>query len=742
MMLRNRRQVVGLTIEDLAERSGVSVRAIGNMERGISRSPQRRTLSEIADALGLDTQGRAAFVDAARSVRRQVVDQAPARCALPRGVPDFTGHDAERALLVAKLRADSVGAVVVSGQPGAGKTSIAVRTATDLLDDFPDGCYFVDLRGLSDRPPNPSWLMEKLVLAIDPMHNSLPAAVGERSALFCGLLATRRALIVLDNAADEAQVRPLLPDAGGSRIIVTSRRRLAGLDGARHLILEPMDVPDATRLLTVILEVADRPMKYTDLQEVAVLCAGLPLAIRIAANRIASHPDMPIADLLERLRDRTRRLAVLAVGDNQVQAAFDSSYELLSDSSRALFRRCALISGSDFGMSIAAQLVDKSIEVTEKLVDELVDLGLLQAGYSGRYRQHDLLRLFASARLLAEEDPATQDDTRIDLHRWLLRAAAAAAQHWSPDHPSGSSAAPAITATSEQARNWLLAERSNWEAAYDAAFAAGNHHEVTGFAHALDWFSSTFNGENWTDFFRTSTSAAHALGVPAIEAENLTMLASAHLNGDRDYPEILAILKRARALVEQTQDDRIASIVHRKTGWTYKRLSRFDLAEKHLLLAEAAARNAQAWAELIQTHEALGSMLAAIPGRTDDARRYSESASASAQNSAYNFPADFVRLAQLKTSIAIGDAWLTDCESELALVALNQAAQHIRPTDDRGWHAELDFSRGQALVETGSVSEGMALLHRALAFAAERRLESMRMEVTDKIAVYAIDHDH
>lgn len=423
-LLRRLRQRANLTLEDLAEASGVSTRAISNMERGSSLGPQQRTIDSIADALTLTANDRAALLKAARSGRRRIETPDRGLLALPRRVVDFAGRQREiehlRAFTAAVNSDTHACVMVVCGQPGMGKTSLVVHIAASSTREYPDGQFFVDLRGLDNEPATPAAALERIIRVIAPEIQKVPRDLEVRAALFRGIMLDRRVLLVLDNAADEAQVRPLLISEGRSAVLITSRRRLTGLESTRRLTLGPLQGDDAQAMLRSIAGDGDQ-LVPEDLRRISRLCANLPLALRIAGNQLASRPGWSADHLANRLQAEGRRLNALSAGDLHIEATFELSYAQLSSSAKRLFHRLALVQGADTGVPLASVLLDAPPEETEDLLDELVELGLLGSGYTGRFRFHDLLRLFAAGKLNEHESPAERGAAMQRATDWLLQ---------------------------------------------------------------------------------------------------------------------------------------------------------------------------------------------------------------------------------------------------------------------------------------------------------------------------------
>ncbi|GAB3881693.1 hypothetical protein GCM10029964_038190 [Kibdelosporangium lantanae] len=252
-LLLRHRVAAGLTQESLAEASGLSVRALRDLERGHAQAAQRRSTEALADALRLTGSEREVFLSSARDGRRRSVRSATttAVCALPPQVPDLLGREAE----LARLRADASagGTVVVVGHPGVGKTTLAVSAAHQLRPDFPDGCFAVDLRGMDDQPVSARTALDRLLRALGVASRDIPATEAEQSNLFRHVLTDRRVLVLLDNAATEEQVRPLLANVPGCLTLVTCRHTLAGLTSARWVLLDALADQDAVGLLAAIV---------------------------------------------------------------------------------------------------------------------------------------------------------------------------------------------------------------------------------------------------------------------------------------------------------------------------------------------------------------------------------------------------------------------------------------------------------------------------------------------------------
>jgi transcriptional regulator with XRE-family HTH domain/tetratricopeptide (TPR) repeat protein len=623
-LLRAYRHTAKLTMEELAEASGVSARAISDMERGYSRRPQRRTLKAIIDALGLAPDDERALLTA----RETPAAHAAGYCELPRDVTDFTGRTAELAWLEALGRRASMTRpaviAVVTAPAGLGKTALATHTAGLLGEQFPDGRFFVDLQGMDPEPLDPAEALTQLLRALGVAERRISADEAERAQLYRGTLRGRRCLIVLDNAASEAQVRPLLPAESASMVLITSRRPLAGLEDVHRLPLAPLSGPESADLLAAIIGKGRAAAESAAVTRIGELCGKLPLALRIAGNRLLSRPGWTVQHLAVRLGDEERRLANLAVGDLHVETAFALSYQQLTPPARTLFRRLSLVPGPDSGVHLAAALTGSSVADAEDLLEELVELGLLQSAFDERYRFHDLVRLFAAQRLSEEEPPADREAARHRMIDWLLEVATVAGRWFHLEFgppPAGWSNLITLP-TTESAMAWLRAESQNWFAAFQSDAAQGDHARVIDVAEAMHWFSEhwTYWG-HWHEVYALSSAAAHDLGDRGLEAIHLNYLAWAYSACLSRYPDAIEAADRALAIAADSGDVRQQAWAHYLIAVARLRLAEYACAEPHAREALACMEAAGDREGYPQALGALGDTLRGL-GRLDEALDY------------------------------------------------------------------------------------------------------------------------
>jgi tetratricopeptide (TPR) repeat protein len=333
---------------------------------------------------------------------------------LPRDSPDFCGREGE-----VKSLADAItgsGAMlgemrvaVISGPGGVGKTALAVHAAHRLAGVFGDGQLFADLNGVSGAPAQSAELLASFLRALGVAGPAIPRLLSDRITMYRSLAADRRLLIVLDNAASERQVRPLLPASASCAAIVTSRARLTGLAGTRSVHLDILDGACALDLLSRIIGRDRAAAEADDAAALAELCGGLPLALCIAGARLAARPHWPVAKLATRLADTRRGLNELVHGDLDVRASIALSYESLDDqAAQVMLRRVSLLNAPEVPAWAGAALLDVSVGEAEDICERLADAQLIDAGAPPgpaglRYRLHDLVRAFARERAIAEE---------------------------------------------------------------------------------------------------------------------------------------------------------------------------------------------------------------------------------------------------------------------------------------------------------------------------------------------------
>jgi len=517
-----------------------------------------------------------------RILAGQPVPDAPARddrgragAAVPRQLPaavrHFVGRTRELAMLSGYLDAESGaedGLVIsaIAGSAGVGKTALAVHWAHQVADRFPDGQLYVNLRGYDPGAPMPAAeALAGFLRALGVPGRDIPAEADERAAQYRGLLAGRRVLVLLDNAASAEQVRPLLPASSPCVAVVTSRDALAGLvarDGARRLDLELLRPADAEELLTRLIgERAAADPEAT--ARLAAQCARLPLALRVAAELAAAQPALALTELVGELADQQRRLDFLQADDDPrtaVRAVFSWSYRHLDAGAARTFRLAGLHPGPDFECYAAAALAGTGLAPAQRLLDLLTRAHLVQRTGPGRYSLHDLLGAYA--RELSAQ-AGGEDEQRAALTRlfdYYLHAAATAVDtlypadhHRRPSVPEpGTPSAPVTDPAA--ARAWLDAERASLVAVAARAAASGWAGHATRLAVTLFRYLDT--GGHYTEavsIYSSAHQAARLTGNRGAEAEALASLGTVELRQGR-YEQATGHGLLALAIFRETGD--------------------------------------------------------------------------------------------------------------------------------------------------------------------------------------------
>ncbi|MFK8844994.1 BTAD domain-containing putative transcriptional regulator [Streptomyces sp. Ac-502] len=383
---------------------------------------------------------------------------------LPRDIRDFTGRAALVEELIAHLGpGDGSGPAVCSigGIGGVGKTALAVHVAHAVRPFFPDGQLYLDLRGCGLRPVEPETALAAFLRALGVSDCAIPAGVSARAALYRSVLDGRRVLVLLDNARDAAQVRPLLPGTDDCVALVTSRNRLAHLPGTHVVALDVMRPPEALALFTRIAGEGGE-----DARKVVAVCGCLPLAIRIAAARLLARRAWTAADLEGKLADEHRRLDELQAGDLGIKATFELGYGQLPPQQARAFRLVSLPCGPDISLGAAAAVLGLGTEDAGRTLESLVDTSLLESPAPDRYRYHDLVRLYARACAERDESPERREAARSRLLDHYLATAARVYTMNRPGEPLrdhlASTRYPGLTFKDRgSALEWLYTEAGN-----------------------------------------------------------------------------------------------------------------------------------------------------------------------------------------------------------------------------------------------------------------------------------------
>ncbi|TDD25967.1 tetratricopeptide repeat protein [Nonomuraea diastatica] len=466
-LLRAWRERALLTQEQLAERTGLSVRTIRRLELDAPQRPRNTSVHLLAEALGLDAGEQARLYEAARQIQPGAApltststetstgtgpgDAPPPPVAtVPRQLPPnaahFVGRRKELGALDDVLAGDGSPAephpkvLVIVGSAGIGKTTLAVQWCTTVAQAFPDGQLYVNLRGFGTLEPlEPISALNTLLRGLGVPPEEIPEEPAAASALFRTRTAGRRLLVLLDNALSSEQVRPLLP-AGGCVVVVTSRdqlRSLAARDATARICLPPLDLRESVALLGILTGRATITGDDAAVQELARLCDHSPLALRIIAERIARQPEIPLSEIADEIARDHERLESFHGGDDaysDLRTVLSWSYQRLDRDTQWILRAVAgLYPGVDFGLAAASALSGLPTRQARRHLDRLVSTHLVEHQGRDRYHVHDLVRAYAAAESHRLDPPSAREAAVARLLTWFIHCLYAADTAFAPD---------------------------------------------------------------------------------------------------------------------------------------------------------------------------------------------------------------------------------------------------------------------------------------------------------------------
>jgi DNA-binding SARP family transcriptional activator len=685
-------------------------RAAGDPPAADRRSAERRSVDRRSVEQPAESPAGAARIPA-------TAEPLPPLAQLPADIPDFTGRAEQvqdlRDRLAGPPRPDSPGAVAVAaviGAGGLGKTTLAVHTAHLLRPEFPDGQLYINLLGASQHPAAPSDVLARFLRDLGMNPARIPVSEEERSASYRSRLTDRKVLIVLDDAKDAAQVRPLLPGSASCAVLVTTRSWMPDLAGAHVVDLDVLEPAEARTMFSAIISPrAEAEPQATD--EVLAACAGLPLAIRIAGARLASRGGWTVRALAGRLSDERQRLDELRVGNLAVRASFEVSFASLPstglpstsqhgaslpgagqpggiDPART-FRLLGVWPGPSIGLAAAAALLGQPESAVADAAEVLVDAHLLDSPVPDVYRFHDLLRVYAAERAREQETEHDRRDAVVRVLTWYLHTMEAAARVISPQHtrvpldlpPSG--VRPLAFSSLDGALSWCEAERARLVAAVRLAAESGLHQIAWKLpAAAMSFFYRRSHWTNWVATHEIGLASARQVGDKLAEAWMLNNLGMAY--GQQRMEESVACFEQALALYQELGDGQGE--------------------------ARAATNVAKAYLDLGRFREALAAAQRSLAIQRQVGKRYGEGIALGILGCAYRELAQYDEAIEcLQRNLAIfrelGDR---DAEAE-SLSDLGAAFL------DRGWVGEAADCHRQALAIQREIGDrhGQALtLHR------------------------------
>ena len=566
---------------------------------------------------------------AVRAVVRERA-RSPRPDTLPPETAEFVGRDEELELLT-RDDAAPPRVSVIEGLAGVGKTALALRAARAVSGQYPDGTFYLNLH--THDPGHPSLdaaeAQHRLLRMLTAPATQIPDAPGERAALLRAQLSRRRAVVILDDAGQYDQIRSLLPEAGECLILITTRRRFPGLEGARALTLDALSMDDAISLFQRVAGPGAAPSEEAEVQAATAveLCGRLPLAIQLAAGRLARDYPPRVGDLVEELSQSPALAAGLGSASPEVMSAFDLAYRSLEPAHQRFFRRLGVSPCAHISLPAAAALGGGTVADAEEALEALLDHHLLARAPAGQFRFHDLIRGYAAMR--AQEDSRAEQRQAVGrLLDYYLRTAGEADQVLHPFRPRTAVPRPRTPAagtalsTQEGAAAWLELE---WRNILQAAHYAGRHewkekcadltHVVAGFMEIQAYWDEAITahtmalqaGRDLVDPARTARAslelsevsqqtgryeAALPLAEDAAEiyrsladrrgeADALEKIGMAHQRAGRSR-EALAYFREARSLYHYIADQHGVATTLSHSGIASWQLGRYPDAMKHL----------------------------------------------------------------------------------------------------------------------------------------------------------------
>ncbi|MGC4746846.1 AfsR/SARP family transcriptional regulator [Micromonospora sp. DT201] len=663
---------------------------------------------------------------------------------LPTDIADFTGRSQqiEEIQLHLANAAESpaqfaVPVVVVAGKPGIGKTTLCVHVSHRLSWRYPGGQLFADLHGGASRQASPTQILERFLRTLGVPGSAIPEGLDERAEVYRGLLADRRILVVLDNAASEAQVLPLMPGNPSAAVLITSRRRLAGLPGATHIGLDVFDPQQSVELLSRIVGEVRVQAEAGAADEIAELCGQLPLALRIAGARLSARPHWTVEELTSRLENESRRLDELKHGALGIRVSISDTYDNLEPDARRLFRRLALLDFPVFAGWAGAALLDQPLVDAQDLLDELVDAHLVEiAGTEGgsrtQYRFHDLIKVFARERLAAEET-ATERNAALARVLGALLYLAEQAHHRlhgvdSQQVHSSARRWPIAPKTVEwhirEPMSWFERERQTLVAAVRQAAKVGLVELCWDLAFtSVTLFESRLYLSDWRDTHRVALAVCRAAA--DLRGQAVMQYSTGSLGiVERRFDGARRSLEQADRLFQQIDAEQGAALVGLHIAYLDRIAGNFDEASRRYELALKVLHQA---GDLAAAAYVLHNMaqVALERGEPDSARNMLPQALKFSRQARS-------RRIEAQVLHRLGDAHLQAGDPAAAVTAFGEALAAVQALGDPIGEAYAMHGLGVAHLRVGDHTEARAALNDARLLAANsgERLIGGRVELS------------
>lgn len=565
---------------------------------------------------------------------------------LPPALTQFTGRQAELERMTAVLRQTDKKLVTLTGVAGVGKSALSIQAAYLLKPDFPDAQLYVNLRGTESQPLEPLQVLARFIRALAGNDLPIPETLIERSNLYRSLLSNQRAVIILDNAHNEEQIRPLLPE-NDNAVIITTRQEIVKLEGAVSLEVEAMRAQDALKLLEYWIGSDRLPAETASATTIINLCSQLPLAICIIGGTLQNQPDWQLVNIAQRLTNERKRLSSLRWSDLAVRVSLAFSYQELDNITARLFRLLGLLTGTTFSGELATTLLEEEPTISQASLQQLVDRQLIEIAGENRYYFHDLVRLFAKGQLAQEARQEARQAARLRLSRWYLEISQS--MDFALSHNSQLTEVGEYTTAniSSLALNWFELEQTNLLASLKWAYQAEAWEIVTPLATNLVNFFNAYSC--WDDWQQTHEFALEAVqtleqlndhslsdnsGVRYQKAQILANLGNLY-SQQSDWQKAGASYQASMSLFEELENPlavakilgNLANVDSRQGNWDHasvlyqNSLERFSQLNEPNAEAQTLANFGILWAQQNQAEKAAALWQEALDKLTSDLPR-------------------------------------------------------------------------------------------------------------------------